>query len=135
MCCHTAQAVTGTDEQPICSTPCTSWSLQRIIVTNIPSEPLPHFFTIARRLYISVALFLRSPWLDVIKHDCSVVLGLSSPISWRDCPAGCNYYITKPLFCQYQKHNYFQFYYFIKNVFFIILNIKYYILTQFELNQ
>ena len=30
-----------------CSTPCTSRSLQRIIVTNISSEPLPHFFTIA----------------------------------------------------------------------------------------
>ena len=31
-------------------------------------------------LYISVALFLKSPWLDVIKRDCSVVLGLSSHI-------------------------------------------------------
>ena len=30
-----------------CSTPCTSRSLQRIIVTNISSELLPHFFTIA----------------------------------------------------------------------------------------
>ena len=29
-------------------------------------------------LYISVALFLKLPWLDVIKRDCSVVLGLSS---------------------------------------------------------
>ena len=36
-------------------------------------SPLPHEW-----LYISVALFLKLPWLDVIKRDCSVVLGLSS---------------------------------------------------------
>ena len=36
-------------------------------------SPLPF-----KGLYISVALFLRLPWLDVIKRDCSVVLGLSS---------------------------------------------------------
>ena len=64
---------------PYVPTPCTSRSLQRVIVTNISSELLPHFFTIAfLGLYLSVALFLKLPWLDVIKRDCSVVLGLSS---------------------------------------------------------
>ena len=40
--------------------------------------PLP--FAFASWRYISVALFRRSPWIDVINYACSLVLGLSSPI-------------------------------------------------------
>ena len=46
------------------------------------------------RLYISVALFLRLPWLDVIKRDYSMVLGLSSHFKMRNCPTNYIYYIT-----------------------------------------
>lgn len=31
--------------------------------------------------FISVALFRRSPWIDVINYACSMVLGLSSPLN------------------------------------------------------
>ena len=51
-------------------------------------SPLP-----PKWLYISVALFLKLPWLDVIKRDCSVVLGLSSHKIARNCPTNCKYYI------------------------------------------
>ena len=40
--------------------------------------PLP--FAFASWRFISVALFRRSPWIDVINYACSLVLGLSSPI-------------------------------------------------------
>ena len=73
-------AILGTSEQPICPTSCIVQSLQRTYVTIGTCELLPHLFTLTNKWrYISVALFLRSPWLDVIKCTCSVMLGLSSP--------------------------------------------------------
>ena len=59
-------------------------------------SPLPF-----KGLYISVALFLRSPWLDVIKRDCSVVLGLSSLQAAR-LSNQREYYTTFYVFSQHQ---------------------------------
>ena len=112
-CCQHTQAVTGTDEQPMCSTPCTSRSLQRILVTKVSGELLPHLFTLTRNWrYLSVALFLESPRLDVIKRDCSVVLGLSSQITLRVCPTNTNIiqffirFVNDSGFLYYQKFQY-----------------------------
>ena len=85
----------------MCSTPCTSRSLQRILVTKVSGKLLPHLFTLTKNWrYLSVALFLESPRLDVIKRDCSAVLGLSSQITLRVCPTNMKYYSFKFSLCQ-----------------------------------
>ncbi len=53
------------------SGPMSPWEL---VSSYLTFSPLPLTWR-----YISVALFLRSPWLDVIKCTCSMMLGLSSP--------------------------------------------------------
>ena len=54
------------------SGPMSPWEL---VSSYLTFSPLPITWR-----YISVALFLRLPWLDVIKCICSMMLGLSSPL-------------------------------------------------------
>ena len=59
-----------------------------------PLLPDPVFRT-GRQRYISVALFLRSLWADVIRYPCPAEPGLSSQAAFRHCLRDCLAYSRK----------------------------------------
>ena len=59
-----------------------------------PLLPDPVFRT-GRQRYISVALFLRSLWADVIRYPCPAEPGLSSQTAFRHCLRDCLAYSRK----------------------------------------